>query len=180
MRGRYSDGSTGRRFGAERRRADRGATASSARLGGACDNLCGRRYGQCDQLDRRFGRAGGVSFVALLWLAVAAVLLGKPFETLLILVFAFGILGFLAFNFRLPWRTRAAGFLGDAGSMMLGLGLSYAAISLTQTGGHDLPPTSALWICALPIIDTLSVLVRRFAAGKSIGSPDSRHLHELL
>jgi UDP-GlcNAc:undecaprenyl-phosphate GlcNAc-1-phosphate transferase len=131
-------------------------------------------------IDGLDGLAGGVSFVALLWLAVAAILLGKPFETLLILVFAFGILGFLAFNFRLPWRTRAAGFLGDAGSMMLGLALSYAAITLTQSGGHDLPATSALWICALPVIDTLSLIVRRSAAGKSISCPDSRHLHELL
>jgi UDP-GlcNAc:undecaprenyl-phosphate GlcNAc-1-phosphate transferase len=126
------------------------------------------------------GLAGGVSFVALLWLAVAAVLLGRPFETLLILVLAFGILGFLAFNFRLPWRTRAAGFLGDAGSMMLGLALSYTAITLTQSGGRDLSPVAALWICALPIIDTLSLIVRRVAAGESIVSHDRRHLHELL
>jgi UDP-N-acetylmuramyl pentapeptide phosphotransferase/UDP-N-acetylglucosamine-1-phosphate transferase len=58
--------------------------------------------------------------------------LGLPEELPLILVLAFGVLGFLIFNFRHPWRARAAVFLGDAGSMMLGLALAFVAINLRK------------------------------------------------
>ena len=119
-------------------------------------------------IDGLDGLAGGVSFVALIWFAIAAAVLGLPEELPLILVLAFGVLGFLVFNFRHPWRARAAVFLGDAGSMMLGLALAFVAITLTQRSSHPLPPITALWICALPVIDTLSLMIRRLAAGQSI------------
>jgi UDP-GlcNAc:undecaprenyl-phosphate/decaprenyl-phosphate GlcNAc-1-phosphate transferase len=131
-------------------------------------------------IDGLDGLAGGISLVSLIWFALAAELLGLPDELLLILVLAFCLLGFLVFNFRHPWRARASVFLGDGGSMMLGLSLAFVAISLTQRTGNALPPVIALWICALPVIDTLSLIVRRLAAGESIVAYDHRHLHDLL
>jgi UDP-GlcNAc:undecaprenyl-phosphate/decaprenyl-phosphate GlcNAc-1-phosphate transferase len=131
-------------------------------------------------IDGLDGLAGGISFVALIWFAIAAAALGLPEELPLILVLAFGVLGFLIFNFRHPWRARAAVFLGDAGSMMLGLALAFVAITLTQRSSHPLPPITALWICALPVIDTLSLMIRRLAAGQSIAAVDHRHLHDVL
>ena len=131
-------------------------------------------------IDGLDGLAGGVSFVALIWFAIAAAVLGLSAELALILVLAFGVLGFLTFNFRHPWRARAAVFLGDAGSMMLGLALAFVAITLTQRSSQSLPPIAALWICALPVIDTLSLMIRRLAAGESIVTNDNRHLHDLL
>ncbi|SRR5579885_1732988 len=131
-------------------------------------------------IDGLDGLAGGISLVALTWFAVAAALLGLSDEFPLMLVLAFSILGFLVFNFRHPWCRRATVFLGDAGSMMLGLALAFMAIMLTQRSGRALPPVTALWICALPVIDTLSLMARRVAAGESIGAGDHRHLHDLL
>jgi UDP-GlcNAc:undecaprenyl-phosphate GlcNAc-1-phosphate transferase len=63
---------------------------------------------------------------------------------------------------------------------MLGLALAFVAITLTQRSSHPLPPITALWICALPVIDTLSLMIRRLAAGQSIVAVDHRHLHDLL
>jgi UDP-GlcNAc:undecaprenyl-phosphate/decaprenyl-phosphate GlcNAc-1-phosphate transferase len=131
-------------------------------------------------IDGLDGLAGGVSLVALIWFAVAASVLGLPDELLLILILAFSILGFLVFNFRHPWRARAAVFLGDAGSTMLGLSLAFVAISLSQRTDRSLPPVAALWVCALPVIDTLSLIVRRLAAGEGVMAGDHRHLHHLL
>jgi UDP-GlcNAc:undecaprenyl-phosphate/decaprenyl-phosphate GlcNAc-1-phosphate transferase len=126
------------------------------------------------------GLAGGVSLVALIWFALAAALLGASNELPLLLVLSSSILGFLIFNFRHPWRSRAAAFLGDGGSMMLGLALAFVAISLTQRSGPALPPVTAIWICSLPVIDTLSLIFRRLAAGENVFSGDRRHLHHLL
>lgn len=131
-------------------------------------------------IDGLDGLAGGISFVALMWFAAAAALLGLSNELGIVLVLAFSVLGFLLFNFRHPWRDRAVVFLGDAGSTMIGMGLAVVAIMLTQRDGAALPPIAALWICALPVIDTLSLIVRRSAAGRSIGANDHWHLHDLL
>jgi UDP-GlcNAc:undecaprenyl-phosphate/decaprenyl-phosphate GlcNAc-1-phosphate transferase len=133
-----------------------------------------------NMIDGLDGLAGGVTLTSLTWFAVAAAFLGLSDELLLILVLACSVLGFLVFNVRHPWRARALVFLGDAGSMMLGLSLAFVAISLSQRSGAALSPVAALWICALPVIDTLSLIVRRLAAGASILGSDHRHLHYLL
>jgi UDP-GlcNAc:undecaprenyl-phosphate GlcNAc-1-phosphate transferase len=126
------------------------------------------------------GLAGIVSLTALLWFAAAAEMIGLRAELLLALVFAVCILGFLVFNLRHRWRSRASVFLGDAGSMMLGAVLAYLAIRLSQHSGPGLSPVAALWVCALPIIDTASLTFRRLMSGRSPFSADRSHLHHLL
>ena len=133
-----------------------------------------------NMIDGLDGLAGGVSLMALAWFAVAAAALGEDEELLLILVLACCVLGFLIFNIRHPWQSRAAVFLGDGGSMVLGLALAFVAISLTQKHRMALPPIVAVWICALPILDTLSLIVRRLAANRNPMASDRRHLHHLL
>ena len=133
-----------------------------------------------NMIDGLDGLAGGICVTALTWFGVAAGLLGLRDELLLILLLGCSILGFLLFNMRHPWRARASVFLGDGGSMMLGLALAFVAIGLSQTRGPSLSPVAVLWICALPVIDTLSLIVRRTASGLSPMAGDRRHLHHLL
>jgi UDP-GlcNAc:undecaprenyl-phosphate GlcNAc-1-phosphate transferase len=104
-------------------------------------------YNMIDGVD---GLAGSLSLVALLWFAAAAGMIGLQDELLLALLVAFCVIGFLVFNLRHHWRARAAVFLGDAGSMMLGAVLAFLAISLSQHDGEQLSPVAALWICAVP------------------------------
>jgi UDP-GlcNAc:undecaprenyl-phosphate/decaprenyl-phosphate GlcNAc-1-phosphate transferase len=134
-------------------------------------------YNMIDGID---GLAGSLSLVALLWFAAAAGMIGLQDQMLLALLVAFCVVGSLAFNLRHRWRIRAAVFLGDAGSMMLGAVLAFLAIGLSQHDGERLSPVAALWICAVPIIDTLSLAVRRMAAGRSPFSSDRQHLHHLM
>jgi UDP-GlcNAc:undecaprenyl-phosphate GlcNAc-1-phosphate transferase len=134
-------------------------------------------YNMIDGVD---GLAGSLSLVALLWFAAAASLIGLQDQLLLALLVAFCVIGFLVFNLRHRWRTRASVFLGDGGSMMLGAVLAFLAIGLSQHDGVRLSPVAALWICAVPIIDTLSLAVRRLAAGRSPFSSDRQHLHHLM
>jgi UDP-GlcNAc:undecaprenyl-phosphate GlcNAc-1-phosphate transferase len=102
-------------------------------------------------------------------------------ELVLALLLCFCLLGFLVFNLRHRWRDRASVFLGDAGSLMLGAILGFLAISLSQqSDGRSLSPVAALWICAVPLIDTASLTLRRLAAGQSPFTSDRRHLHHLM
>jgi UDP-GlcNAc:undecaprenyl-phosphate/decaprenyl-phosphate GlcNAc-1-phosphate transferase len=135
-------------------------------------------YNMIDGID---GLAGSLTVIALFWFASAAGLVGLHGELLLSLLVAFCVLGFLVFNLRHHWRNRAAVFLGDSGSMMLGAVLAFLAIALSQRNdGEALSPVAALWICAVPIIDTGSLIVRRLAAGRSPFSSDRQHLHHLM
>lgn len=133
-----------------------------------------------NMIDGLDGLAGSIALVALLWFAAAAGMIGLQAELLLAMLVAFCILGFLVFNLRHRWRSRASVFLGDAGSMMLGAILAFLAIRLSQRTGPSLSPVAAVWICALPIIDTVSLAVRRLIAGQSPFRSDRQHLHYLL
>ena len=66
--------------------------------------------------------------------------------------------------------------------MMLGAIVGFLAIALSQHGGGqgNLSPVAALWICGIPLIDTVSLAFRRVAAGRSPFSTDRQHLHHLM
>jgi len=88
--------------------------------------------------------------------------------------------GFLAFNLRTRFRSRAAVFMGDAGSMLLGLFLAWLAIHLAGQRPSLLTPIGAVWILALPLLDMGTVMVHRLQHGRSPFAADRRHLHYLL
>jgi len=94
--------------------------------------------------------------------------------------------GFLPHNFH-PARL----FMGDSGSLMLGLLLAAATISMTgnidtsQVGGNPsvaifLPVVLPLAIISLPLLDVLLAVVRRTRAGRRPWQADSEHLHHRM
>jgi UDP-GlcNAc:undecaprenyl-phosphate GlcNAc-1-phosphate transferase len=101
----------------------------------------------------------------------------EAFQLLSILVACLG--GFLYFNMRHPWRRKASIFLGDAGSMALGLTIAWFAINLSQGPGPGpvFEPVTIAWIIALPIIDAFGLLVMRLKEKRAPFSPDRRHFH---
>ena len=93
-------------------------------------------------------------------------------------------LGFLPHNFN-PARV----FMGDSGSMLIGLVLASATISVTgkvdpkavvQSVPAFLPLALPLAVVALPMIDLLLAVVRRTRAGRMPWQPDKMHLHHRL
>jgi len=126
------------------------------------------------------GLAGSQSLIALCWYALAAALMDLTPQLLILLALAAGLVAFLPFNIRLPWRRRAMIFLGDAGSMLLGFALGWFAVDLTQGPGRVLPPICALWVVVIPLCDTVSLILRRLRSGQSPMAADRRHLHHLL
>ena len=63
-------------------------------------------------------------------------------------------------------------FLGDSGSMLVGLLVAVALIGASQESGRPgIPPIPAslcLWLIAIPLTDMLSIIVRRTASGRSL------------
>jgi UDP-GlcNAc:undecaprenyl-phosphate GlcNAc-1-phosphate transferase len=106
--------------------------------------------------------------------------------TLIAAVLAGACLGFLPHNFN-PARI----FMGDSGSMLVGLMLSASATSLTgQFNYENLPPKAffpvllplllCLAVLAVPFVDLFLAVVRRTRAGRSPFAPDKMHLHHRL
>ncbi|MEJ2138091.1 MAG: MraY family glycosyltransferase [Gammaproteobacteria bacterium] len=126
------------------------------------------------------GLVGNMTLVSLLGLGLATSMWGGVPVAAMLNILSAGVIGFLLFNQRLFWRPKAAVFLGDAGSMMLGFALAWAAIVASQGPDRSLSPAAALWFVAVPVCDTLSVAVRRLLEGKSPLTADARHLHHLF
>ncbi len=129
-----------------------------------------------NMLDGADGLAGGVSLVSLSLLGSVALFFGSGPQSALIFTLASAVLGFLAFNMRSPWRTRAAVFMGDAGSMMLGFALVWFAVEISRI----ISPVAILWIFAIPLMDTGNAVLRRTLKGHSPFSADREHLHHVI
>ncbi|MGH1397790.1 MAG: MraY family glycosyltransferase [Alphaproteobacteria bacterium] len=126
-------------------------------------------------MDGLDGLAGGYSAVALGWIWFGFYSVGQSDGLLLLLIAGIG--GFLVYNLRSPIRAKAALFLGDAGSMCLGLCLGWFAIGLGKVGGADVPAIAIAWVLAIPIMDTCAQFYRRAREGRHPFSPDRGHFH---
>jgi len=134
-------------------------------------------FNMIDGLD---GLAGGAAASALFWLALMASFLGHGAAVAQLFLLLAVVLGFLTFNMRHRWRPRALVFMGDAGSTMLGAAIAYFIIGLSSGAQPTIPFPVLLWVCIVPMVDTLSLMARRMHAGRSPFSPDRWHLHHLL
>jgi UDP-N-acetylmuramyl pentapeptide phosphotransferase/UDP-N-acetylglucosamine-1-phosphate transferase len=100
------------------------------------------------------------------------------------LSFALGgsLLAFLIFNYN-PAKI----FMGDCGSLLLGLTNSILAIKFIEVADSQvvsLPIQSAvavgISVLIIPLLDTIRVFSIRIANGRSPFSPDRNHIHHLL
>lgn len=126
------------------------------------------------------GLCGTLTLVALAGLGIAAGIAGNLADLPLILTLIGGLVGFLIFNVRLPHRRQASIFLGDAGSYLLGLSVMYLAVRLSQGPDRAIQPVTALWLCMLPLLDTIGVMLRRLRRGHSPLNPDREHIHHVF
>jgi len=131
----------------------------------------------CDGLD---GLSGSLALIALLGFGIANSLWGGAENQQIIIVFSACVISFLMFNLRTLWRPKAWVFLGDAGSMLLGITLSWIAIAMTQGEERVVSPAAALWFLMLPIYDAVSMMVRRLLKRRSPFEADREHLHHIF
>lgn len=125
-----------------------------------------------DGLDGLASTLGVVIGLTLTWMAW---LTGNPSLGLVTIALAGALAGFLVFNY-----PPASIFLGDSGSMLIGLIIGAVAIK----GSFKAPATAALMapvaVLAVPIFDGVEAIIRRRLNGRAIYSPDRGHIHHCL
>jgi UDP-GlcNAc:undecaprenyl-phosphate GlcNAc-1-phosphate transferase len=126
------------------------------------------------------GLAGALALAACISFGAAASFARHGPEFAVLCITAGATLAFLGFNARLPWRQKAAVFMGDTGSLLLGLLLGWCAVRLAMNERAALAPITAVWILALPIADTVTLLLRRSLRGLNPFHADRRHMHHIL
>lgn len=107
--------------------------------------------------------ANGLAIGYALVLVAALALAGRPLS-----FFAGILVGLLALN----W-PRARHFLGDSGSLALGLLLALEV----KRGVGVIDPDFVLWMFAYPLVDVATVVTIRLLLGRSLGLGDRSHLH---
>jgi UDP-GlcNAc:undecaprenyl-phosphate GlcNAc-1-phosphate transferase len=128
-----------------------------------------------NMIDGLDGLAGGISLIGLVSFAILSYLGGHNEMLILCLALSGAVLGFLKYN----WAP-AKLFMGDAGSLFLGFTLVFASIHVTQGEDSVVRPFVPLFVLAVPITDTLTLIVKRLIVGRSPFSADTFHLHHML
>jgi len=127
-----------------------------------------------NMIDGLDGLAGGISLIGFISFAILAYLNDQTELMLLSIALSGALIGFLKYNL----KSRL--FMGDAGSLSLGFSLVFLSIAITQKQNSIVPPVVPLLILAVPIVDTLTVMIKRKMNGKSIFLSDKRHFHHIL
>ena len=117
------------------------------------------------------GLAGTIAIVILLSFLYIAHIHNDTLMIILCRVTIISLLAFLMFN----WNP-AKIFMGDSGSLFLGFVISVVAVMSLKY----IHPIAIFYLAAIPIVDTLIVMVRRIRNGKSPFSPDKTHIHHVL
>ena len=122
-------------------------------------------------IDGLDGLSSSVTIVILTFF----IFLGIEYNDALIIVIASfsmaSLTGFLILN----WHP-AKIFMGDSGSLTLGFIISLLSVLSIQY----IHPVTILYLAAIPILDTLVVMVRRIRRGESPFSADKTHIHHIL
>lgn len=126
------------------------------------------------------GVASGVTLVSLGLLGFVCVRVGN-YELLdRIVILAGAVAGFFVMNMRHPWQPRAQAFLGNSGSTIIGLAITWLTIRISHTAGHPVSSILGPWLIALPLIDCVVLMLRRVRQHRSPFSADRNHMHHLL
>lgn len=126
------------------------------------------------------GLAGSLMLVAITWFSVLCVLSGRPVLLKMLLTLGGVVIGFLVFNMRSPWRKVANIFMGNAGSMPLGLLITWLAVQLSGKIDNEVSPIISVWVIGIPLMDMARVMVKRVREGKSPFVGDHAHIHHML
>jgi UDP-GlcNAc:undecaprenyl-phosphate GlcNAc-1-phosphate transferase len=126
-------------------------------------------------IDGLDGLAAGLSLVSTVGLCAAALVNGRFEIALVALALAGALAGFLPYNFN-PARI----FLGDCGALPVGLILGAIALYGSIKASAAIVISIPLLALALPILDVLLALVRRFVRRKPVFEGDHDHIHHRL
>jgi len=140
-------------------------------------------------IDNMDGLSGGVAAIAASCFLAATLVNGQWFIAVMLALLVGALLGFLVFNF--PRRADGGGtvFMGDGGSLVVGLLLAFLTVRTTYIHpATDAIPGSGAWyavlmplvVLAVPLYDFASVVIIRLRQGRSPFVGDLQHLSHRL
>jgi len=126
-------------------------------------------------VDGHDGLAAGVSLISAAAFGVMSLVVGSTVGLVVSLALAGACLGFLLFNFP-PGKI----FMGDTGSMFLGITLAVIACTLTSARPTVNTFVGVCFVLGVPILDVVLAIVRRVVLRSPVFSADSLHMHHVL
>ena len=128
------------------------------------------------------GLAGGLAFISSCCFGVVALLMNHLDMAIIAFSLTGSLLAFLRYNF-----SPAKIFMGDTGSLLVGMILSILAINLISSGlvtdKINLPnkgPLLAIVFLSIPLFDSLRVFLTRIIKGRHPLYPGRGHIHHAL
>lgn len=126
-------------------------------------------------IDGLDGLASGISAISAATIFSFSVFSGR-YEAAIVCTIIVGIcLGFLHSN-----RHPASIFMGDSGSLLLGLGLGIASLMAVARSTLFISLLVPILAAGVPIMDTAAAIIRRRRAHQRIDQPDRGHIHHRL
>jgi UDP-GlcNAc:undecaprenyl-phosphate GlcNAc-1-phosphate transferase len=126
-------------------------------------------------IDGLDGLAAGSALFSTMVFFVCALVNHSWLASLMSVILAGAILGFLRFNF-----NPATIFLGDSGSLFVGFMLSALALEGSQKAPTFVAVAIPVVSFGLPILETSLSIVRRLISGRPIFTADREHIHHKL
>lgn len=123
-------------------------------------------------IDGLDGLAAGISAIAAITLSYIALINHRYDAALMAFILAGSSIGFLPYNFN-PAKI----FMGDAGSMFLGLILAAVSIEGALKGATVLTVLAPIFALGVPLFDMSFAILRRFFSGRPIMEADKEHIH---
>jgi UDP-GlcNAc:undecaprenyl-phosphate GlcNAc-1-phosphate transferase len=135
-----------------------------------------------NMIDGIDGLAGSMSIISILSVAILSLISNNNADILLPLILVVAILPYLFYNVSTRNPRGKKIFMGDAGSMFMGLTVMWL-LTLGSQEINDSPaafrPVTALWIIAVPLMDMFAIMFRRIRKGDSPFKADNGHLHHI-
>lgn len=127
------------------------------------------------------GLAGMLSLVAFVGISILMFFNNQSLYVLP-LILAASIIPFLMFNLGIVGGAAKKVFMGDAGSMFVGLSIVWLLVIGTQGVESDISfrPVTALWLIAIPFLDMCAITIRRLLKKRSPFKPDKEHVHHIM
>ncbi len=135
-----------------------------------------------NMIDGIDGLAGSMSIISISSVAILTLLANNNADVLLPLILVVAIIPYLFYNVSTRNPRGKKIFMGDAGSMFMGLTVMWLLVLGSQTNGTQAAsfrPVTALWIIAVPLMDMFAIMIRRIRKGDSPFKADNGHLHHI-
>jgi len=132
-----------------------------------------------NMIDGIDGLAGSMSIVSISSIAILNLYSGLMSSLLLQLILIVAIIPYLFYNVSTRNPRGKKIFMGDAGSMFMGLTVIWLLVMGTQGEAASFHPVTALWLIAIPLMDMFSIMIRRIRKGDSPFKADNGHLHHI-